>query len=369
MPTLQPRIDALRQIMDRRGTDAIMIVPGWNMVYFTGLEFHLSERPILAIFTRAGLGIILPKLEQPKLNQRPDLGAQPFAWDDSEGFMGAFERAIDALNLRGKTIGVDGMTMRLSEWLALTSIDSSLKPLKVEDDLTRIRARKQPDEIAQMRRAVEISERALAQLLSEIQPGMTEQQIGARLNQLQMELGAHGLAFDSLIQTGPNSASPHGFTTDRVLQRDELLLIDYGCKVNGYPSDITRTFVIGTPTDEMKRIHEVVLRANEAARAVSRPGVAMGELDRAARDVIEAAGYGAYFTHRTGHGLGLDPHETLPQIAPNFPDVLEPGMTFTIEPGIYISGLGGVRIEDNVLVTDDGLESLTTFPRALTFSA
>lgn len=365
MTHLQPRIDALRQIMDRRGADALMIVPGWNMVYFTGLEFHLSERPIIAIFTREGLGVVVPKLEQPKLDQRPDLAAQPFAWDDSQGFMGAFERAIDALNLRGKTIGVDGMTMRLSEWLALSSIDSSMKPLKVEDDLTRIRARKQPDEIAQMRRAVEISERALTKLLSEVQPGMTEMQIGARLNQLQMELGAHGLAFDSLVQTGPNSASPHGFTTDRVLQRDEILLIDYGCKVDGYPSDITRTFVIGTPSDEMQRIYDVVLRANEAARAVGKPGVPMGELDRAARDVIEAAGYGEYFPHRTGHGLGLDPHETLPQIAPNFPDVLEVGMTFTIEPGIYIAGLGGVRIEDNMVVTETGLESLTTYPRSL----
>lgn len=365
MSNFQPRIDSLRRIMDERGVDAVMIVPGWNMVYFTGLEFHLSERPIIAIFTREELSVILPQLENPKLVNRPDLEARAFTWDDEHGYLGAFQAAIDELGLRGKTLGVDGMTMRLTEWLALTGIDPSLKAVRVENDLTRIRARKGADEIEQMRRAVAISQQALDHLLGEIKPGMTEQQIGARLNQLQMELGAQGLAFDSLIQTGPNSANPHGFSTDRVLQENEFLLIDFGCKVNGYPSDITRTFVIGTPTAQMQEIYDTVKAANEAAQRAAKPGVKMGDVDKAARDVIAAAGYGEYFIHRTGHGLGLDPHETLPQIAPGFQEVLQPGMTFTIEPGIYIPGLGGVRLEENVLVTETGLEVFTTYPHVL----
>jgi Xaa-Pro dipeptidase len=177
--------------------------------------------------------------------------------------------------------------------------------------------------------------------------------------------GAERPSFDTLVQTGVNSANPHGTTTDRALQAGEFLLIDYGCTVNGYPSDITRTFCLGEPTAEMQRIYDTVLRANEAARAVARPGVAMGDVDAAARTVIENAGYGDYFTHRTGHGIGLDVHEPIPQIASGVTDVLEAGMAFTIEPGIYLPHLGGVRIEENVVVTDTGIDVLTTFERKL----
>ncbi|MBE2269583.1 MAG: aminopeptidase P family protein [Anaerolinea sp.] len=357
------RIDQLRAIS---GVDAIMIVPGSNMIYFTGLEFHLSERPVIGIFTEQGLSVIVPRLEMPKLIKRPDLEALPFEWSDAEGYAGAFQRALDELGLRGKRIGIDGMTMRASEWLHFQQIDPTLQVVPVERELTRIRAHKQPDEVELMRRAVAASEAALAQLLQEVRPGMTEREIAGRLNELVIEKGCNGIAFDALIQTGPNSDNPHGFCTDRVLQADEFLLIDFGGKVDGYPADITRTFCLGTPTDEMQTIYDTVKEANEAAREAAAPGVPMGEVDKAARDVIEAAGYGKYFTHRTGHGLGLDTHEPIPQIAPNVADLLEPGMVFTIEPGIYIPGMGGVRIEDNVLVTEDGIEVLTSYPRQLT---
>jgi Xaa-Pro dipeptidase len=136
--------------------------------------------------------------------------------------------------------------------------------------------------------------------------------------------------------------------------------------VDGYPADITRTFCLGAPDAEMQRVYDTVLAANEAARAAVQPGVPMGSVDQAARDVITAAGYGAYFIHRTGHGLGLDVHEAIPQIAAGVTDVLEPGMVFTIEPGIYLPGWGGVRIEDNVVVTTAGCDVLTQFPRRLT---
>ena len=179
------------------------------------------------------------------------------------------------------------------------------------------------------------------------------------------EGGGDGLAFDSLIQTGPNSANPHGSSTQRALQRDEFLLIDYGCKIDGYPADITRTFCLGSPSAEMQKIYDTVLRANDAAKAAAKPGVPCEQVDKAARQVIEAEGYGQYFIHRTGHGLGLDTHEPIPQIAGGVDYPLQPGMTFTIEPGVYVPGLGGVRIEDNVLVTDSGLEVLTSFPRSL----
>ncbi|MCC6803100.1 MAG: aminopeptidase P family protein [Anaerolineae bacterium] len=356
------RLESLQAIA---GVDAVLIVPGANLKYFTGLDFFLSERPIIAIVTAEGLSFIVPRLEVPSLIKRPDLEARAFPWSDEDGYLGAFEQALDDLNLRGKTLGIDGMTMRVTEWLALQKIDPTLQVKPVEYDLIRIRSHKLPDEIAAMRRAIAISEQALAQLITEVQPGMTEREIGARLTDLMKAGGATGFAFDSLVPTGPNSDNPHGHTTDRALQANEFLLIDYGCTVEGYPSDITRTFCLGTPTAEMQHIYDVVLRANAAGKAAAGPGVPMEAVDMAARAVITEAGYGEFFTHRTGHGLGLDTHEPIPQIATGVKDLLEPGMVFTVEPGIYVPGVGGVRIEDDVLVTETGIDVLTSYPRSL----
>jgi Xaa-Pro dipeptidase len=361
----QTRQAALRQIP----VDAVAIVPGANLFYFTGLNYHTSERPIVALFTPDGeFSIIVPQLEAPQLQNRPELAARIFSWSDTEGYQNAFAEAVRALGLdqAGKTLGVDGLTMRVTEWLAFQAVAPDLQVKAVEKDLVHIRAIKQGDEVALMRQAVEVAEKALAQLLHEVEPGMTEREIAQRLNDLMSNYGSEEPAFGTLVQTGPNSAIPHGNVSDRPLEENDFLLIDFGAKVAGYPSDITRTFCLGTPTAEMQKIYETVLAANTAAREATRPGVSMGAIDKAARDVIEAAGYGEYFIHRTGHGLGLDVHEPIPQIASGVADLLEPGMAFTIEPGIYVPGLGGVRIEDNMLVTQDGAEVLTSFPRNLT---
>lgn len=357
------RIAALRAIS---GVDAIALVPGTNLQYFTGLEFFLSERPVVAIFTPDTLGVIVPQLEILKLDERPDLNAVPFAWNDEEWYQGAFARALEDLGLVGKRLGIDGMTMRVTEGLTLTGLDPTLTLVPVERSLIAIRAIKTAEENALQRQAIAISEAALAQLLTEIRPGQTERQIARRLNDLQVEGGADGIAFGTLVQTGPNASNPHGTTTDRVLQEGEALLIDFGCTFGGYCSDITRTFCLGVVPAELQRIHDVVLAANTAARAAAGPGVPMSAVDCAAREVITAAGFGPYFTHRTGHGLGTDGHEPIPQIAGNVDDLLQPGMTFTIEPGIYLPGFGGVRIEDNMLITETGAESMTVFPREIT---
>jgi Xaa-Pro dipeptidase len=354
------------KLRDISSADAVAVVPGPNMVYFTGLHFHLSERPVIALFTPDGnLSVIIPELEIPKLDARPDLEARAFGWKDKDGYVGAFEDAIRELGLRGKVLGIDGMTMRATEWFTFQSVDSSLRVNMIENELTRIRAHKTRDEIEAMRAACRLSEAALDKLLAWVEPGKTEKAIAARLGEELSAQGSHGNSFEPLVQTGPNSALPHGFTSQRALQADEFMLIDFGGSYNGYPADITRTFCLGLPSDEMQKIYDTVLRANEAARAIAGPGIPMGAVDKAARDVISEAGYGDYFIHRTGHGLGLDVHEPIPQIASGVEDLLEPCMTFTIEPGIYIPGLGGVRVEDNVAVTEDGLDVLTSYPRRL----
>jgi Xaa-Pro dipeptidase len=170
------------------------------------------------------------------------------------------------------------------------------------------------------------------------------------------------LPFAPIVSTGPNTANPHASPTNRTLQEGELLLIDWSASFAGTFSDITRTFFCGEPTDEMKRIASLVEKANAAARMGGQRGMPAGQVDKLARDVIESGGYGDYFTHRTGHGLGMEAHEP-PYIYQGNPLILEPGMVFTIEPGIYLPGKYGVRIEDDVVVEEEGLRSLTDLPR------
>jgi len=345
------------------GVDAVAIVPGANMVYFTGLHFHLSERPVLLLWSKGQLSFIIPELEVPKLTIRPDIEARIFAWSDTDGYEAAFNEAVKALKLDQGTLGVDGQSMRVFESMAFQTAGTG-KIANIGRDLLNIRAIKTPQEVDAMREAIRMSELALGQVVAWAKPGMTEREIGMELSRLLIVAGSQEEAFAPLIQTGPNSALPHGFITDRVLGADEFLLIDFGGKSEGYPADITRTFCLGTPSDEMVKIYNAVLAGNQAGIAAAGPGVACGDVDKATRDVITAAGYGEYFIHRTGHGLGLEGHE-LPQVASGVKEVLQPGMVFTVEPGIYVPGLGGVRIEDNITITENGAEVLTQYPRQL----
>ena len=357
----QERLDNL---LEQSGADTVAMVPGENMVYFSGLHFHLSERPIVALYNRQGMSFIIPELEVAKLEARPDLEARRFMWTDREGYDNAFMEAVDGLRLKDKPIAMDGQTLRLFEWLALNRAGVSAdQALDAGDLFLNLRARKAPEEIASMRKAIEISETALEATMDWAKPGMTERQISDRLSAEMLQRGAQGLAF-LLVLTGEKSGLPHGDTGDRVWGADEFLLIDFGALFQNYPADITRTFCYGQPTEQMRAMYEAVYGANKAAREFARPGVTCEAVDRVARDVIEQAGLGEYFIHRLGHGLGLSVHE-LPNMVAGNQQVLLPGMVFTIEPGVYIPGVGGVRIEDNVVVTEDGLDVLTSFPREL----
>jgi Xaa-Pro dipeptidase len=216
-----------------------------------------------------------------------------------------------------------------------------------------------------MRKAVEVAQAALEGTLPLIKIGMTEKELAA---ELVMQLLKHGsepeLPFSPIVSGGPNSANAHASPTNRKLQAGDLLVIDYGATVDGYVSDITRTFAVGEVDAEYEKIHKIVQQANAAGRAAGKPGVPCAEVDKAARAVIESAGYGEYFTHRTGHGIGMEPHEE-PYMRGDNMQLLEPGMAYTVEPGIYLPGRNGVRVEDNVVVTETGSESLSDMPRGM----
>ena len=354
----------LDDLLARSGAGLVAFAPGENMVYFTGLHFHLSERPILALYSGQGLSFIIPELEVAKLEARPDLEARRFMWTDQQGFDGAFREAVSALAGGDTTCALDGQTLRFFEWRALEAAGlAAVNTLDAGDLFLNMRARKAPEEIANMQRAIDISEAALEATMEWARPGMTERQIADRLSAEMLKRGAQGLAF-LLVLTGEKTGLPHGDTGDRVWGDDEFLLIDFGARYNGYPADITRTFCHGEPTARMRAMVDAVYAANKAAREFARAGVSCEAVDRVARQEIEAAGLGEYFIHRLGHGLGLSVHE-LPNIVEGNRQLLEPGMVFTIEPGVYIPGLGGVRIEDNVVVTEAGIDVLTSFPREL----
>jgi Xaa-Pro dipeptidase len=233
-----------------------------------------------------------------------------------------------------------------------------------EDVLAGLRMCKDEHEIKQMRRAISVTEDALEKTMRQVSVGMTEREVASLLTIEVLRAGGAGMAFPPIVVAGPNAASPHSTPSDRPIQRGETIVVDCGAVIRGYAADITRTFVIAGLEPELVQVYEVVRAANEAGRNAVGPGVPAEEVDRATRAVIEEAGYGEYFIHRTGHGLGLEVHEP-PYVVAGNRRVLEPGMTFTVEPGIYLTGRGGVRVEDDVLVTPDGAETLTTFRREL----
>lgn len=345
--------------------DAIALIPGANLYYLTGVNFHLTERPFIVIVPVQGDPVIIvPTLE---MDQLKNLGfpGQYFDWRDADGYEHSFKKAANALNLAGKKIGVEGMKMRVREGQMIQQVAEGAKVIDADEALEELRIIKTAEEVENHRKANQISEQALSQLLEKIELGMTERQIATLLSQLQKEYGGSTDAFGPTVLIGSRSAFPHGVTGDAVLKRGDTLLIDYGTIYNGYMSDITRTFFVGEPDEKTKELYAAVLAANTAGRETAKPGVTCEEVDRTTAQVLRDSGFNEYVKHRTGHGLGIDIHEH-PNITIGNRRRLEPGMVFTIEPGLYVEGKVGIRIEDNVVVTENGLESLTTFPRELT---
>ncbi len=370
---LAKRLTTLQQIAAEAALDAIALVPGPNLFYLTGQSFHLMERPLLGLFPSGGdPAFIIPQLELNKLDGLP-YPVRAFPYSDAEGHDGAFAQALAALALdvpataqqAPKRLGVEGLRMRFLESQLLARYAPDAEIVDAGEALAALRLRKDADEVAAMQRAIAITEDALRDVLLGVRAGMSERAIANDLQIALLRRGGQELPFPPIVLTGPQSALPHGVPGERTLQEGDLLLIDFGTTVEGYASDLTRTFVAGELQDpRLRDAYLAVLTANEAARLAAGPSVPCQEVDRAARAEIIRAGFGEYFIHRTGHGLGLDAHEA-PYIRQGNEQPLEPGHVFTVEPGVYLPGVGGVRIEDNVLITEDGAVTLTSFPREL----
>jgi len=366
--SFQVRINKLQDLIQDSDFDLVAVSASPSQVYFSGLHFHISERPaILLVGKKNKPAFIFPGLESEKV-KKAKIELEPFPYQESRAdWVKTFKNAMEFFQSGDIRIGVEPTAMRYLE-LELLGLDTSrISFTSAAQEIETLRAKKDQQEIASIRKAIHIAEQALMNTIPTIKAGITEVAIANALVINLLRAGSDpDLPFFPIIASGPNSANPHAVPGDRPLEIGDLLVIDWGARYHGYISDITRTFGIGKISPQLKEIYNVVKRANQTARDISTTTVKSGQaIDQVARTVISDAGFGSYFIHRTGHGFGLEAHEA-PFIAEDSEQVIQPGMTFSIEPGIYIPGQGGVRIEDDICARDGKLETLTTLDRKLT---
>ncbi|MFC4078240.1 M24 family metallopeptidase [Salinithrix halophila] len=352
---MEKRLSRLRKRMTEENLEALLISNPINRRYLTG-------------FTGSAGWVLITGDQQYLISDfRYDLQVK----EQAPGF--TFVRHAgnpfkDVKELMGKA-GVkevafeqDDLTFR--QFKKLEEALDGIRPVAKSGIVEKLREIKEEEELVLMREAAAIADRAFEAVLKEIRPGRTEKEIDLKLEFLMREMGATSSSFATIVASGPRSALPHGVASDRVLEKGDLVTLDFGALYKGYCSDMTRTVALGKLEPKQKEIYDIVLTAQKKAVDALRPGITGKEGDAAARDVIEEQGYGEYFGHTTGHGLGMEVHE-LPSLSHRSDTPLEPGMVVTVEPGIYLPETGGVRIEDDVLVTKEGHEVFTSSPKEL----
>ena len=288
-------------------------------------------------------------------------GAEIAMTGHSRNYRAMVQEVIDQRHI--ETLGFEESYLSVADY-ELWDKGLTARLVPAQKLVNSLRAAKDAEEIALMRKAQEITDRAFDEICKFIQPGMTEQEIAARLQYDMLRFGAEKMSFDPIVVSGPNGSLPHGVPSGKQVQKGEFLTMDFGCKYGGYCSDMTRTVALGEPTGEMKKVYQTVLEAQLAGIAVTRAGVPGKSIDAAARKVIENAGYGEYFGHGYGHSLGIEIHES-PNANTREETLLPVGAVVSAEPGIYLPGKFGVRIEDVTILREDGCEILTKSPKEL----
>jgi Xaa-Pro aminopeptidase len=341
------RIERLAALLD----EPLLVTGGMNVRYLTGLS---SSNAALLVDADGDATLFTDFRYSQKANALEGIRFEQTA------------RAVIAdlaTRLAGRTIAIESHVLTVASHETLK--DGGVETVSTQGLVERLRAVKEPAELETMREAAAISDLMFAALAEERFTGRTERELAWRVRELFHEHGSSELSFDSIVAAAENGASPHADVRDVEIPAGTLVTVDAGCRVDGYASDCTRTFATGDLPDELARAYEVCLEAQLAGLEAFAPGASGRDVDAAARDVIAAAGWGEQFGHGLGHGIGLDVHEA-PAVRAESTDTLDAGNVVSCEPGIYLPGLGGVRIEDMVLVTDDGRERLTQAPKDLT---
>ncbi|EHR61748.1 M24 family metallopeptidase [Saccharomonospora cyanea] len=361
--TLRARIDRARAAAADAATDALLIGPGSDLRYLIGQAGGSFERlsVLLVPATDSIPTLVLPALEAPGYADVPtdDLGVDVVTWVDGED---PYRIVADRLGRPGRVAVSD--TMAALHVLRLRDAVAGAEQTLAGPVLRELRMCKDAAELAALRRAAEAIDRVHARMGEWLRPGRTEAEVGADITEAIVAEG-HTHADFVIVGSGPNGASPHHDVSDRVIEPGDVVVVDIGGPIpEGYNSDSTRTYAVGEPAAEIAEAYAVLQRAQEAAVRTVRPGATAHEVDAAARDILTEAGLGELFIHRTGHGIGLDVHEE-PYIMSGNDLPLQPGMAFSVEPGVYQAGKWGARIEDIVVVTADGVEPLNTRPHEL----
>ncbi len=356
------RIEAARKLLTEKGLDAAFLASPANIQYLSGFAGTDSYLYLSA----AGRRVILT-------DSRYTLQAEEEGENcevrtiQGERVYGVLLKELleeDRVSRLGFEDGV--MTWQMVKKLqdAAGSEKEEERWVPLGESVSLLRAVKDDEELARLARAEQIGDEAFSYILTQIRPGITELEIAAKLEYYMKSHGAQEKSFDTIAASGLHSAMPHAVPSEKILEMGDFLTLDFGCKYQGYCSDMTRTVVIGKASEKQKEIYRIVLEAQEAALAGLRSGLTGAQGDKLARAVIEQAGYGEYFGHGLGHSVGLEIHEK-PALSSRDETVLEPGMIETVEPGIYIPGFGGVRIEDMVVITESGVRNLTGSPKGL----
>jgi Xaa-Pro dipeptidase len=361
---MPPDLDDYARIAADLGVDAVALVPGANFTRAFTHPFMSHERPFLAVIAAHGRpAAIVPNLE---LNSWDLVGfdGDVYDWRDQTGYMEAFHALARSHPMR--RLAVEGQTMRVFVHHALKAAMPDLDIVDAEREISGLRMIKTAADIAALEAAIAISERALAQVLEGVRAGQTEKAVEQALIQALFAEGAEGMSFMPIVTAAENSARPHGKArADYAIKPGDALLFDFGAIKHGFCADITRTVFVGHAGDEAQAVYDTVLRANLRGFEVTRPGVTAHEIDDAVTGVLEASPFADRIRTKTGHGLGRDVHEA-PYIMRGNHMVLPAGTVYTNEPGLYAPGAFGVRIEDDVLITETGCRSLTSFPKDLT---
>lgn len=353
-------------IIEKNNLDGILLTDGYNIHYLTGYKGHTGVALIMGedrfIFTDS------------RYTEQAQLEALEFRTIDIG--MDGYSKTIKKLltEKQGSTLieqsrlklGFENKSISYSQYKAFVdNFGDMVEPVELNDQINKLRMIKTPEEIELISEAEAIGDKAFEHIINTMEVGMTEKQVALELEYAMKSMGADGLSFDTIVASGKNSSMPHAVPTEKVIADGDFVTLDFGCIYKGYCSDMTRTVYMGDEiTEKQLEIYTVVLNAQKEALKAIKPGMVCSDIDKVARDYIAAAGYGEYFGHGLGHGVGLYIHEE-PRFSRSCDVVLEPGMVLSVEPGIYLPGEFGVRIEDLIVVTDDGYENLASSPKVL----
>nr|WP_316963363.1 Xaa-Pro peptidase family protein [Mammaliicoccus sciuri] len=341
------KINKLREVMNQKGLEAVVILSPYNRRYLSG--FTGTSGSLLITQDKSLL------ITDFRYIQQANDQAQDFEVINQEGPM--LGKIIELIKEgQYKKVGVETHLITYNEYQALNT--DAVELSSIEGVIETIRMIKDEFEIKQIQKAADIVDETYEHILKWVKPGMTENEVNNEMEMFMRSKGATCSSFDTIVASGHRGALPHGVASNKVIEEGDMITLDFGALYEGYVSDVTRTFAIGEPKEEMKKIYNIVLEAQLAALEQIKPGMTGKEADTIARDVIKSYGYGEQFGHSLGHGIGLEVHEG-PALSQKSDIVLEENMCITLEPGIYVDGLGGVRIEDDVLVTKNGLQRFT----------